>query len=216
MNTRAVFLHNDRAIIGRGSKSDKERAVHSGNLLFCDRTISREHALLQVIDGDIVVIKDCGSRHGVVVNGVLLDRDEPWELALDDWIGLVTVNKCGHVEQRHCKLVLGYRGFDKGLLFFDVVKPVDDENEHKHEPEHQREGEEEEEEEETTLHLVPYKKRPREDDDVDDNNENSQKRVQLKRIHGHLVSGLIGIAVGATLGAGITFSTLLSVGRSLG
>jgi hypothetical protein len=211
MNTRAVFPHNDRVIIGRGSKSDKERAVHSGNLLFCDRTISREHAILQVINGDSVVIKDCGSRHGVVVNGVLLDRDEEWELALDDWIGLVTVSKCGHVDQRHCKLVLGYRGFDKGLLFFDVVKPVDDE--HEHEPAHQHEGEEEEEEEETTLHLVPYKKRPREDDD---DNENSQKRVQLKKIHGHLVSGLIGVAVGATLGAGVTFSTLLSVGRSLG
>lgn len=231
MGLRRIRPVNGGVIVGRGSRTDKDRAVTRANLLFHDKTISKEHALirLELEDGiEKVTIVDTGSRHGVVVSGRML---EPWvakELKSDDWIGLVSTSTRLEVEEDHCKCILDFCGVEDGVLLFNVIKPdtaVGSEEAEETTEEAEGLASINEYDDEQTLLDTPSLKRALEED--------AEKEAPLKKprqvrqgeldkfvptgsdIKPRIVSGLVGLAVGATLGAGLTFSTLLSVGRSL-
>lgn len=111
MKREILVKDNEEIVIGRASsKSADGRVASESNLLFNEKTMSKNHGLLEIVndeDGVRVFVKDTYSQHGIVIHDILLLKDIKYELFDGDKIGFVSngklVDGCSILDC--CKLV---------------------------------------------------------------------------------------------------------------
>ncbi|KAH3671813.1 hypothetical protein WICMUC_004531 [Wickerhamomyces mucosus] len=209
-----VIENGGTMIIGRASSSNclrkqNSRKEQSNNLLFREKTVSKTHCYLYVqrIDENndySVVISDAKSQHGTVLN-----KKPLWHIGTDlkngDIIGLVVSTIRDGVTK--CKIELVYERIGDRITFSKLQGTkntgiVDSKKRSFEEVDYKRDPEKDESEDKQELQVEHKRKRFR----IIDQEHNNSSIIKRATIAG---------TIGAVIGAGLTFTTLVYYGKML-